>query len=393
MADPHSEQDALFKHLIARRNRQGRRFYKRFRQEVARRKQLDLTVKNLEDRLVTVLNFIDEFVILFQFSPQGRPIPQWQSLPTETFSGYSRTEMVQMGGVESLVYEADRRKAEEMLQAVAAGQTVRTEIRIVDKDQNIRWIRIRQVPVWDETHTKVTHFYAFTRDITRERFELDQQSRFLSNAIHELAHPISNLTLRIYLMRRQSGNIEENLDMLETMTVHLRQMVEHMRELSYIRNHQTLIQPKPMIVQRLLGDLIETHRAAATNRQLRLVLQAPQTSLDVFVDPHSMTRALGYLLMDAINTATGAHDVVLHVTEQTDHVPSLVEICIRYHGPHDPNSGEMFIPFHRSSEGGVVRTGMELAIALGLIELHGARVDFKSEPNGRREFRVRLLPA
>ncbi|MBZ0296953.1 MAG: PAS domain-containing sensor histidine kinase [Anaerolineae bacterium] len=393
MADPLSDNHTRLKQLVTRRTRQSRRFYTRLRRETRARKQLEVTVNHLEARLSTLLQTIDEFVILFQFSPQGRPVPQWQSLSTTGLGGYTRAELAQLGGVEKLVHPADRKRAEEILRTVAMGERITADIRIVDKDERVRWVRLRQVPVWDETHTNVTHFYSFSRDITSERHEIDQQGHFLSNAIHELAHPVSNLTLRLYLMQRQAGNMSEHLEMLESVTGHLRLMVEQMRELAYIGNNQVFVQPKPMIVQRFLSDLIEAHRPQAASRNLKLTLETSQDPLEVFIDPQSISRALGYLITDAINTSVDAQEVLIQVVEQPDQAPTSIEISIHHHGPHDANAGDMFTPFYRSSQGDVVRTGLELAIAKGLIELHGARVMFHSDTDGHREFRVWLLPA
>ncbi len=94
---------------------------------------------------------------------------QWVGGQFERISGYTEEELYQIGCWLPLVHPDDRDRIAAGLLKMAAGDEIRTEFRIVRKDQHIRWIREHSRCVQDPVNPACLLLYGSARDITAAR--------------------------------------------------------------------------------------------------------------------------------------------------------------------------------------------------------------------------------
>ena len=374
---------------FARRTRQLQRLSTLLRQEVKRRKHLEAMLTGVEQHYISLLQLLDEVVVKFHIGSDNHPAINWHFFPDGTIGGYTDEELEALGGVIGLVHPDDQANVRMSLKAILEGEQPTIEIRVCHKSGENQWLRVRNFPIWNRNHTRVTHFYAIARDITRERQDGNRQLRFVGNAIHELAHPISNLLLRTHMMRRRPEAMEHHLDALEPIAQQLRLMVEDMRELAYLERGELQPQPTTVRIRDLLTAVIAEQTPHAQGRQIELRLEVPTVQVDLRLDTDYMKKALTALVHHAIaNCVIQPGTVNIRLEGSTGR--GSVWITIEYAGAHIPPDVNVFTPFILPSEGASRRTGMELAIARALIELHGGQVHFICNPIGQSYFQVWL---
>ncbi|MCE1225309.1 MAG: PAS domain S-box protein [Geobacteraceae bacterium] len=94
---------------------------------------------------------------------------QWIGGQFERISGYSEEELYQIGCWLPLVHPEDRERIAAGLLQLRAGDEVRTEFRIVRKDQHVRWIREHSKCVQHPSDPDQLLLYGTARDITAAR--------------------------------------------------------------------------------------------------------------------------------------------------------------------------------------------------------------------------------
>jgi len=142
-----------------------------------------------------------------------------------------------------------------------------------------------------------------------------------------------------------------------------------------------------------LGDFTEevsrTFAPLAERRMLAFDVQVPSDPVEVYGDPEHLEKALANLLSNAMKfTPEGG---AVRVTVES--APGLARVAVRDSGPGIPANemGRVFDRFHRV-ESGRMRpgTGIGLAVAKELVNLHGGSIDVESEEGFGSTFTVTL---
>ena len=94
---------------------------------------------------------------------------EWIGGQFERITGYNNEELLALGCWLPLVHPDDRERISAGLAKLEAGDEVRTEFRLVCKDQHVRWIREHSRCVQDPTDSNHLRLYGSARDITAAR--------------------------------------------------------------------------------------------------------------------------------------------------------------------------------------------------------------------------------
>lgn len=140
--------------------------------ETAQRSQFN------EERYRLITSVMSDYAFFVQFNPNGQVTDQWTSGAFAEITGYPPQEYFSRGGWRSLVHPDDREQDEHDMADLRANQKVVTEVRIVRKDGDIRWVRSYGHPKWDEEHARLSGIYGAVQDITeRKRVESELRQR------------------------------------------------------------------------------------------------------------------------------------------------------------------------------------------------------------------------
>lgn len=359
-------------------------------QEVEKRQNAEKTLEQYN----RVFDIMNEFAFFFRVQPDGEIIREWWSKAFETITGFDTDEIDARGGWPSLVYPEDRDYALKLVQAALLKDTAQTsEIRIVTKQEEVRWLRIIFSSIWDEKQARVVQIYGSGQDITPEKALQDQQARFVTHAMHEFSHPVSSILMRLYLLRKQPERLSEHLDALQPVADHLRRMIEDMREYSSLEQGSISLQRREIALQQLLYTVVSAQEEKLEESSVQVRMQMPDTPLEAFIDMDRIQQAFTRLIVNAINLSSPGHEVTVQLTGEPLDNPRYAVIILRHKGKAvDPDQPSiMFHPFYRASEGTFTHTGLELTIAREIIKLHGGTIEFRVEAGDMNVFIIRLL--
>lgn len=205
------------------------------------------------------------------------------------------------------------------------------------------------------------------RDLSDEKRLQARQIRFITHAAHELRHPITNMSTRLYLMRRRPEELESHIETLEGITKRMTRLIEDMLEISRFEQNLVTKHDDFVPIQQLITEAIQSHHEAATALDITIDLTAPTDNhITLRADVRRLMQLIDILIDNAINHTPAYGRIAIHIRRIDDGV----EISVHDGGKALRNIEQLFEPFLRPSEGNIITTGLELAIAQHIVELH-----------------------
>jgi len=246
---------------------------------------------------------------------------------------------------------------------------------------------------------------ALQREITeRKRFEQELQEadrrkdEFLAMLSHELRNPLAAISNVAHVMKA-SPAIDPQLrwarDVLGRQTGHLTRLIDDLLDVSRITRGKVTLRREPIELKSVVAAAVETTRTLITQRGHALQVDVPEEAIPVLGDRVRLTQVVDNVLTNAAKYTQegGRITVALEIAAGT---PEEALIRVRDTGVGIaaemlPNLFQLFRRADDSlarSEGGL---GIGLALARGLIEMHGGRIEaFSDGPGKGSEFVIRL---
>ena len=253
----------------------------------------------------------------------------------------------------------------------------------------------------EEIEHKNRHLKMMARRYQREKERAEEalrtKSRFLANVSHELFTPLNHILLAADLMHQQRlGALSEKyVDYARQILVagqEVHRKIRDMLEYAQLSSGEVPLRPERTELAGLLAEVAEQHMAEAEEKGVALSWRAPE-GLTAEVDAERMGQALHQLVSNAVRF-TDEGEVVLSA-HGTDNGMVVLEVADTGIGIPPEKIAQIGKPFERAGEaynshrGG---SGIGLAIAKAIVEMHGGYIEIESEPG--RGTRVRLvLPA
>jgi signal transduction histidine kinase/CheY-like chemotaxis protein len=234
------------------------------------------------------------------------------------------------------------------------------------------------------------------RDLLRRQAEADRRKdEFLAMLGHELRNPLAAIRNALFLMD-EVGTREERVarlrDVIHRQTRHLVRMVDDLLDVSRVTLGKIILKRQPLnledVVARCLNEL--GLRSLTENQGLHLEFHSQPVAVEG--DPVRLEQVVCNLLQNAIKyTPRGGSLSVSVGPEGSESVIRLRDTGI---GLSEEMLDKIFEPFtqvessRQRSEGGL---GLGLPLVRKLVEMHGGRVEARSDGPGKgSEFIVRL---
>lgn len=231
---------------------------------------------------------------------------------------------------------------------------------------------------------------AIVSDITSEKLFQIQKNRFINHAAHELRTPVTNLTTRLYLLRRQPEKLEQHVNVLDQVSRQMTELINELLEATELIDSAITLERQAIPLQSIASMAVAVCQSSADGRQVRLLKSWPDDPVFVLVDSRLMPQAIKRLVTNAIVSTPVGGEVV--VTMDTTHDTNDVVLRVLGHGlsiPPDQLS-QLFEPFFLATTGVYRGTGLSLTIAKRIVDLHGAEISVESEAGRGTAFSIRL---
>lgn len=241
---------------------------------------------------------------------------------------------------------------------------------------------------------------ALQQQLEQRTEELAQAERkkddFLALLAHELRNPLSPIRMAVQLLAREqvpSGSrIPWGLDVIGRQVGQLSRLVDDLLEVARVTRGRVELQRKKVDVADILRRGVDGASELGEQERERLTVIPPAEPLEVDADPARLAQVVGNLLNNAGRHIRQGGEIVLEA--RRDGEDALIEV--RDTGSGIPKEGlPRLFDMYAQADQGAVRThaglGVGLALAKGLVELHGGRISAHSAGPGQgSELTVRL---
>lgn len=165
--------------------------------ELNERKKMETALRESEERFRLISSLTSDYTFFSRFDEAGEVEHIVLSGAFEVITGYNGKEFIERGGWRSTVHPEDRDKDNRDMQLLGKNVRVSTEIRILTKNGQTRWVQVYAHPVWDTAANRLVGVNGAVRDITeqkeaeRAQHESETRMRALLDATTDVAFLMS----------------------------------------------------------------------------------------------------------------------------------------------------------------------------------------------------------
>jgi signal transduction histidine kinase len=221
------------------------------------------------------------------------------------------------------------------------------------------------------------------------------KSDFLAGMSHELRTPLNGIIgFSDVLLDPDTTDLEshqrEYLADIASAGRHLLALINDILDLAKLQAGQLLLRPELVAVPALIEEAMAEIAAEAGERGVTILSEASPDLPLLTGDPVRLEQAIGKLLTNGVHFTEPGGFVAVRATVVDD----ALELSVHDTGIGVPASERerIFEPFHVGPSGrsGPSGAGIGLALARGLVALHGGDISLHSEPRRGSTFTVRL---
>ena len=335
-------------------------------------------LKNLFDSTQIATVFLDRHLVIRSFTPAIASI--YNLIPSDM--GRPLTDIVS-----HLSYTGLREDVALVLSSLEP-----LERRVDRDDRTIHYI-MRIVPYREPDSTvsgALVTFVDVTNIVKAEEALVAADVRkdvFLATLSHELRNPLAPIRTAGVLLQSPKlspDDLKRARGIIGRQVTHMSSLLDDLLDVSRITRGAFLLKKEYVSIRVVMDDAIEAVRGALDAKRHTLRVDSPSDDpIVVEVDPVRITQALTNLLTNAVKY-TPAGGIIYLGTELG---PQFLTILVRDNGVglSADSMRNVFTMFTRidseaaRAEGGL---GIGLALAKGLVQLHGGRIDVKSAGPG-----------
>jgi PAS domain S-box-containing protein len=226
-----------------------------------------------------------------------------------------------------------------------------------------------------------------------------RKDEFLATLSHELRNPLAPICTGLDVLRQLSGSgpeVERVLEIVERQVQQLVRLVDDLLDIARITTGKIELRKQRIPLNLVVNDAIESSRPLLDAAGHHLTVSLPGETIVLDADRTRLSQVLMNLLNNAAKFTEPGGDIALQAQREN----GSVVLRVRDSGagiPADKLSQifEMFAQVDRSFDRARGGLGIGLSLVRALVELHGGKVEAKSEGPGRgSEFIIQLpLPA
>ena len=221
-----------------------------------------------------------------------------------------------------------------------------------------------------------------------------QKNDFLAILSHELRNPLAAIVTSLHLVdvQAEAGVVRRAWEVIRRQANQLSRIVDDLLDMTRISVGKIDLQRRPVDLSPIVEGAVESARVALRARGHELIVRRAPEPIVVEADPARLEQVLGNLLDNAAKyTEPGGRIIVTVAREEDAAVIRVRDTGIGIEPDMLPQVFEMFA----QADGSLARTrgglGLGLSLVRKLVELHGGRVEARSDGPGRgSEFVVRL---
>lgn len=229
-----------------------------------------------------------------------------------------------------------------------------------------------------------------TNDALRAKAEADAaneaKDRFLAVLSHELRTPLSPIVYAVALLENAPDCPPHIKDAIMTIQRNVRletRLIDDLLDLARIRSGKLTLQMQTVELHEVLREALKICEENANHHNVRLAesLEAQNTRLRG--DPVRLRQIFWNLLANGVKFTPEGGVVTLRTTNTADTNLLLVEVTDTGIGIEPEKLDSIFDAFEQVTRNSAAGLGLGLSICKALVEMHGGKIEARSEGNGR----------
>jgi PAS domain S-box-containing protein len=158
--------------------------------------QHELSLSESEDRFRRTLDLVSDYAYCMILEPDGTWTTVWTAGTPERVCLYTFDQLEALGGLEKILHVDDQPIIDQHLKAVLINQPHESEVRVIARDGEVRWVSHRTMPIMDPLAGQVTGYYAAGQDIT-DRKRNEAALRESEEKYRQLVEDANSIILRL----------------------------------------------------------------------------------------------------------------------------------------------------------------------------------------------------
>lgn len=222
------------------------------------------------------------------------------------------------------------------------------------------------------------------QDITEHKMLEAMQKEFVANVSHELRTPLT--TIKSYAETMLEGSVDDEatakrfLGVINHEADRMTALVQDLLDLSKLDNSQVNIAMNQLNLAQMLQDSVEKYLIHSEKKKQRLIYTMPEFECWVMGDMGRIEQVIKNIISNAVKYSQEEAEVKVDVVTKGKYF--VVSVTDNGFGIPKEDVSRIFERFYRVDKarsremGG---TGLGLAIAKEIMELHGGKIDVRSE--------------
>ncbi|MDA3943405.1 MAG: HAMP domain-containing sensor histidine kinase [Bacteroidetes bacterium] len=231
------------------------------------------------------------------------------------------------------------------------------------------------------------------RDLQKKNIQLEQlnqlKNQFLGIAAHDLRNPIASIIMfSEFLLESEDHTISDELrKMIEAInksSEFMLKLLEDLLDVVKIESGKLQLNIETTDIEDLLRNNIGVNALLAGKKEIKLVLNVPETLPAPAIDPIKIEQVLNNLISNAIKYSHKQTKVTISAVTTGDHI--LISVQDQGQGIPKNELDKVFTPFSQISvvsTAGEKSTGLGLSIVKRIIVGHLGRIWVESDPDGK----------
>jgi len=228
--------------------------------------------------------------------------------------------------------------------------------------------------------------------------ELDElKSHFLSTVSHELRTPLTAIKGAVDLSEKlhDEKSCVKLKGIIKRNTLRMMRLVNDLLDFSRIERGKIPVFKRESDIYKILNNSIETTRAKAEVKNIKIELYAEDNLPAVYWDPERIEQVIMNLITNGIKFSPEGSKIEIKAKKEKENI--LIEVIDEGVGIPEKEQKKIFDKFYQIDKTDTRRTGgfgLGLSIVKKIVELHNGSILVKSPPKGRKrgsKFKV-ILP-
>lgn len=360
-------------------------FYNLQEQNIAMKKtqqNLELEVKGRRESQVTMKSQIDHFHLMLESLPQiAFTLNEAGTVDFVNGKWYEYSDSEQNFPE---IYPDDPDITEEFERCRKKGKALELEVRIKNVvSGNYRYHLLRVTPVYDEGRIK--NWVGTFTDIDDQKKVEKEKDEFLSIASHELKTPLTSIKAYVQLLERKLKLDKESSEAgfvakVQGQIEKLNTLITDLLDVSKIENGKLKINKKPVNLENLISNAIETIIQTHDQREVKIERHGTKPDILIPLDEIRIEQVLINFLTNAIKYSPDNNQVI--VTTFVDEEAEEVRVNVTDFGIGIPDFKQdaVFKKFYRVEESSLQFQGMGIGLFIcsEIIKQHHGNVGVSS---------------